>query len=838
MTRITLAGLWAHKRRLIGMLLAVFFGVAFLAGTLALGDTMRSSIKDFIGASNAGTDVLVRNATQVSDSPAAGRGAIDAGVLDRVRAVDGVAVAEPQIQGFAQIVGHDGAAVSVNGPRTASNWVEDPQLNPYRIVEGRPPRTASEVVVNRGAADAGDLRVGDATTVLTPRPVPVTVVGIATFGDSNAFGGTSYVGFSLDAARRYLTTDPGKITSVAVEAAPGVSQDELVSRIAAALPSGVQAVSGTRATDESFQSVDDGFLTFFRTFLSIFAAVAMLVAVISIHNTFAIVVAQRLRESALLRAIGAARGQVLRAVVVEALVIGAVGTALGVAAGIGLAALLKGAFAGLGFDLPTTRLVFTATTGVVSAVVGVLATLVAAVTPALRASRVPPLAALREVAAERTRASTARVVIGGVLGAAGVGTALTAVGGGDGSPARAGIGAVLVLAAMVTLGPAVAAPASRLIGAPAARLRGVAGLLARRNAMRNPRRTAGAASALMVGVGVVTLVTAIAASQSASIDRGVRDSFTGDLAVSASNFGNGGVSPRLAEDLGRIPGVRTAVGVTTGNAEVDGSSVSVNAASLPDLATVVRLDGTVPSLSDGQIAVSRAVADDRGWRVGRQVSVVFADGAAQRFTIGGVYDSTPVLGGYLLPSSAWAAHVTQSLDAAIYLRLADGVDAGRAKDAVVAAARPYGAPTVQDRQEFVDASTQNVRALLNVVYVMLVLAIVIALMGIANTLSLSVYERTRELGLLRAIGATRPQVRSMVRWESVITALLGTVSGLALGAFLGWVLVRSTADPAAGGTSFSAPAGPLVAVLAGGLLAGLLAGLAPARRAARLPYFR
>jgi len=835
MTRVALAGLWAHKRRLVGTLLSVFFGVAFLAGTLALGDTMRTSIKDFIGASNAGTDVVVRNAIQVGDSPAAARGAIDASLLARVRAVDGVAVAEPQIQGFAQVVGRDGKAVEVNGPRTASNWVDDPELNPYRIAAGRPPRAVSEVVVNRGAADAGDLRVGDVTTVLTPRPVTVTVVGIATFGDSKAFGGTSYVGFSLEAARRYLTDDPGKISSIVVEAAPGVSNDELVSRIAEALPAGVQAVSGTQATDESFRSVEDGFLTFLRAFLAIFAAVALLVAVISIHNTFAIIVSQRLRESALLRAVGATRGQVLRAVVLEALAVGAAGTALGVAGGIGLTTLLKGAFAGLGFDLPTTRLVFTTTTAVVSALVGVLATLVAALAPALRASRVPPLAALREVATERTRASAVRVVTGIVLGVTGMGLAFSALGG---AVLRGGVGAVLILAATVTLGPAVAAPASRLIGSPAARLRGVAGELARRNAMRNPRRTAAAASALMVGVGVVTLFTVIAASQSASIDREVRDSFIGDLSVSASNFGNGGVSPQLAADLARLPGVRTAVGVTTGNAEVDGSRVSVSAASLPALADVLRLDRSIPSLSDDQMAVSRAVADDRGWQVGRRVTVVFADGAAQQVTVGAVYDATPVIGGYLLPFTAWAAHVTQALDASVYLRLADGVDIAQAKDAVVAAARPYGAPTVQDRQEFIDASTQSVRALLNVVYVLLVLAIVIALMGIANTLSLSVYERTRELGMLRAVGATRPQVRAMVRWESVITALFGTVGGLALGAFLGWILVRSTADTAVGTTAFSAPAGPLVAVLVGGVLAGLLAGLPPARRAARLPYFR
>jgi putative ABC transport system permease protein len=846
MLRVSLAGLWGHKRRLVGTFLAVFLGVAFLAGTLVLSATLSNSINDFFVDSNAGTDVVVRSATKVSDAPGATRGPIDDSIVDKLRQVPGVAVAEPSIQGFGQIVGRDGKAVTVNGPRTAGNWLADPQLNPYKIVEGRPPRADNEVVVNRGAAKSGELRVGDVTTVLTPAPVQVSLVGIATFGTADAFGGTSYVGFTLNAAQHELTNEPQKVSSISVKATSGVAASELARRVSAVLPSGVQAITGADLTDENMSVVEQGFLTFFRAFLTTFAAIALLVATISIYNTFSIIVAQRNRESALLRAIGASRTQVLTSVVLEALVVGVVATALGLAGGIGLAALLKGAFASLGFDLPTSRLVFTAGTAAICSVVGVMVTLVAAAAPALRAARVAPLAALREVAIERTQVSGARVMIGGAFTLGGVAMALTGVGGGSGAVTRTAIGALLVLVGVVALGPVAVRMASAVMGVRSGRppsdttRRGITRSLARRNAARNPRRTAGAAAALMIGVGVVTLFTVFAASLTATLDSGVSKAFTGDLAITAARFGNGGVSPRLGTDLAALPEVDTAVGIGGGRALIAGESATLTVADPAALGSVLRVDPAngpgVGTLRDRQLAVSEKVAKDRGWQLGSAVPVGFADGATETVTLAAIYQANPLLADYLLPTATWSRHTTQYLDGVVYIRFHDGVTPQEGRAAVVATAQRYGAPTVQDRQEFIDANAQSVGQLLSIVYVMLVLAIVIALMGIANTLSLSVHERTRELGLLRAVGATRRQVRSMVRWESVLTALFGTLGGLALGSFLGWALVRA-ADTEGTGT-FAAPPVQLLVVLTGGALAGLLAGLLPARRAAALNTLR
>ncbi len=834
MFTVAVAGLRAHLRRLVATFLAVFLGVAFLAGTLILSATLSASIDGFFARADAGTDVVVRNAVAVSSSPGAQRGPIDASVADRVRAVDGVARAMPMIQGFGQIVGRDGKAVSVNGPRVAGNWVDDPDLNPYRIVAGHAPHDDGEVVVNRATANLGDLHLGDATTLLTPAPVPVTVVGIATFGTADAFGGTSYVGLTYGAARRYLAATPDQISSIAVRARPGVGQDELVGRIAAQLPPGVEAISGTRLTAENVDAVNASFLSLFRAFLTVFAVIALLVATFSIHNTFAILVAQRMRESALLRAVGATRRQVLTAVAVEALAVGLVATGFGLAGGLGLAALLKSAFAGLGFDLPATGLVFTGATVAICVPVGVGATLIAAAAPALRASRVPPLAALCEVAVERVRPSSVRVLLGGCLTVAGAALALTATGGGS-ALARAGLGGLLTLVGVVTLGPAVAGTAGAVLGAPAATLRGVAGVLARRNAMRNPRRTAGAATALMIGVGVVTLFTVFAASLRASTVDSVGYAFTGDLSISASQFGNGGLSPQLVADLTRLPEVGAVAGVGAGSALVGGQSVRISIADPAALTRVMHIDpveASVDHLADGQLAVADTVARDRGWAVGDRVPVRYADGITELVTLGATYRGDLLVGDYLLPERTWRPHEPQHLDAAVYVAFASGVDAARGRAAVTAVVSRYGAPTIRDRQELIDATAQGVTQLLNVVYVLLALAILIALMGIANTLSLAVHERTRELGLLRAVGATRRQIRAMVRWESVITALFGTLGGVGVGAFLGWVLVRATGP----GTSvFAIAPGPLGIVVVAGAIAGLLAGMLPARRAARLP---
>jgi len=838
MIAITLKTLWARRRRLAGTCLAVLLGVAFLAGTLILGDTLRANFDTLFSSVTGGTSAVVRSATRVDPGPASPRGPVDAALAGRVRSVPGVAGVQPVVDGLGQIVGRDGTAVPTMGPPRATNWIADERLSPWRLAEGRAPRGPDEVVLNRGAARTGGLRVGDAATVLTPRPVRVRVVGLATFQGADAFGGSSYTGFSLDGARRHLARRPGEVSSILVTAAPGVSDADLAGRLRPLLPAGVEAITGAQQRDESISSVNQGFLDLFRSALLAFAGIALFVATFSIANTFAILTAQRTRESALLRALGASRRQVLASVVVEALAVGLVASAAGLAAGIGVASGLKALFVGFGFPFPVSGLEIQANSAALAVGVGLAVTLLAGLAPALRSSRVPPLAALREVAAERVTALRPRALAGAALTLAGVGALLAgALAGGGATLQLTTAGAVLTVAGVVALGAVVARPASRLLGAPLPRLRGVVGALARGNAMRNPRRTAGAAAALTVGVGVVVMLTVFTASLQASIRRSVADSFGGDLVVSSGGFVGGRLDPRLAAEAAKLPQVRQATGIGTFAALVGGTSQEVGTADPTGLAGVLDLDmaaGSIGGLGPRQLGVAEHVADAEGWRLGTPVPVRFADGASETFTVGAIWRGRGVVvGDYLLPRAAAAPHAVRDVDATVLVGLAPGVGLAAGKAAVERVAAAYGSPAVQDRQEYADAVTGSVDTLLTLVYVLLALAIVIALMGIANTLSLSVHERTRELGLLRAVGETRRQVRAMVRWESAIVALFGTTGGLALGVLLGWALVRATAADTAL-EAFSAPPLQLAAILAAGALAGVLAGLRPARRAARL----
>ena len=837
MVNVTLRGLRAHKRRMAGTVLAVFLGVAFLSGTLVLGDTLRANFDTLFAGANAGTDAVVRSPSIISAGGGRGpdaeqRALVPAALAARLRAVDGVAAAEPSIEGYGQLIGSDGKAVGGNGPpRLAGNWITDAELNPYRLVEGRAPQADGEVVVNRGAAEAGKLRVGDTTIVQTPEPVRVTVVGIATFGSEDGLGAVTFTAFTLPAAQARVAKAPGMASSIVVRATPGVTQEELAGRLRPVVGDGLEVLTGEAFTAENTDDIGRRFLDMFTTFLTVFAGVALLVATFSIYNTFSILVAQRSRESALLRALGAARGQLVASVVIEALVVGLVASAAGLAGGVAVAGLLKGLFDGFGFSLPAGGLAFEPSTAVICMVVGTAVTLAAGVWPAVKASRVAPVAALRESAAEPPHASRLRAVAGAVLTALGAATVLSSL---DRLPV-AGLGAALTMVGVVVFGPVVARGAAAAIGWPLRRLRGVTGGLARENAMRNPRRTSGTAAALMVGVGVVTLFTVFAASIRASIDDSVSESFGGDLVVSTGSFGGGGLSPALAGQLAALPEVGTAVGLGQGVALVDGAGRRLTVADTASLAEVLDLDvreGSVASLGPTGLAVSAEEAQEHGWAVGTVVRLRFVDGATVPFTIAAVYGVGDVAGGYLVSRAAWAPHAGQDVDTQVLVRLAPGVGLAEGKAAVEAVTRAAGGASVLDREEYVASVAQGVDMMLGIVYVLLFLAIVIALMGIANTLSLAIHERTRELGLLRAVGQTRAQLRSMVRWESVIIALFGTAGGLLLGVFLGWALVQAAS--AEGLATFAAPAGQLAVVLAAGAVAGVLAGLRPARRAARL----
>jgi putative ABC transport system permease protein len=845
MAAVILKGLLAHKRRLVGTFLAVFLGVAFLSGTLVLGDTLRANFDDLFTEANAGTDAVVRHTSALSTDPGEAdtqRGLVAQSLVDEVRAVDGVAAAEPYVEGFGQLLDEDGDPLGGNGPPTfAANWVEDRDLNPYRLAEGRAPRADDEVVVNRGTAEDGGLEVGDRTTVLTPQPVEVEIVGLATFGSADGLGGVTFTAFRLESAQRHLLGRTDVVSSISTRAEPGVSEDELVSRIARVLPDDVEAITGTDLTDEATNDINKQFLDVFTTFLVVFAGVALLVATFSIYNTFSILVAQRTRESALLRAIGAGRGQILGSVIVEALAVGLVASGAGLLGGLGIAGLLKGVFDSFGFALPAGGLAIKPYAVVIAVVVGVVVTLVAGVAPAVKASRVAPLAAIRDASVEPISASVRRAITGVALTALGAGVVLSAVlGGGDSMLPRAGLGALVTIVGVVVFGPVVARSASGVIGLPLRWARGVTGALARENAMRNPRRTSSTAAALMVGVGVVTLFTIFAASIKESIDDTVSRSFTGDFVITTGEFGGGGMSPQLAGEIDNLPEVETAAGLGSGRAMVGTDTEDVTIADPALLDDVLDLEvssGSIAGLGEARFAVSDRVAEDEGWERGTTVPVTFSDGVTSDFRIGAVYGAEQITGDYLFTRAAWAPHAVQDVDDKVLVRLAEGVPFETGRRVVERIADAYSAPDVLDRGEFAESSASGVDMMLGIVYVLLALAILIALMGIANTISLSVHERTRELGLLRAVGESRRQLRSMIRWESVIIAVFGTVGGLGLGMFLGWALVEAASEGAGEITAptFTTPVGRLLVVLVVGAVAGVLAGLRPARRAARRP---
>jgi putative ABC transport system permease protein len=836
MWRTTIRTVGAHKRRLLATCSAVLLGVAFLSGTLVLGETMRAGFLDMFTEANAGIDAYVRSGTVVGAGDFVERGVVDADLVGVVASIDGVDAVAPVIEARGQIVGRDGDPLGGNGPPTlAGNWIDDETLNPWRIAEGRPPARPGEVVIDRGSARNGDLAVGDPTTVRTPEPLPVTVVGIASFGRADSQGPVTWAAFTTEQAREVLLPDPGALTAVGASAGNGVDDAELAERVRRALPDGTEVLTGAALTEEQQADIESDFLGFFEAMLLVFAGIALVVATFSIYNTFSILVAQRTRESALLRALGASRRQVLGSVLAEAVIVGVVASALGIGAGIGLAAALTALAEGAGFPLSSTPLEVTTGSVGVSLAVGVAVTVVASLAPARRASRVAPLAALRDVAIDRSAASVVRAVAGAVVTGAGVVLAVAGTGG-DGSLPATGLGALLCVVGVVLLGPVAARPAAAVLGAPLAARRRMSGSLARRNAMRNPRRTAGTASALMVGVAVVTLFTVVAASVTRAIDDTVEAQFGGDLVIATHDWSGSGLGPGLAAAVADVPEVAVSTGIGNAPVTIDGDAYVASVADPAGLDRVLDLAptaGTVADLGAADVAISSSFAADRGYELGDRLNVGHGDGTTTELRVGAVFDNDELVSGVLLPEAAWAPHAAARPSyVAVLIGLADGVSTAAGAAAVQPVADRFGAPDVQDRDEYVETVAGQVDQMLTIVYVLLALAIVIALMGIANTLSLSVHERTRELGLLRAVGQGRRQLRAMVRGEALVVALFGTIGGLALGTFLAWAVVGALDGE--GPVSFTVPGGQLAWVVVLGGLVGVIAALRPARRAARL----
>ncbi|MDQ3147708.1 MAG: FtsX-like permease family protein [Actinomycetota bacterium] len=839
MFKTTLKNLLARKLRLFTTGFAVVLGVAFMAGTLVLTDTIGQTFDELFADVNAGTDAHVRGEAAFEDDFGnSQRRRIDAALVDQVAAVDGVATAEGEIEGYTQIVGSDGDAVGDpnQAPTFGRNWTLDETLNPFDIAEGRPPEGEGEVVIDQGVADTGELAVGDRTTVvLEAGSFPVEVVGIATFGEADSPGGSSNVLFASPVAQE-LIAEPGRLDAVNVVADEGVGEAELRDRIAAEVPDGVEVLTGAEITEEDQDAIGE-FVDVIQQFLLAFAIISLLVGVFIIYNTFSIIVAQRTREMALLRAVGASRRQVLGSVVLESLVIGFIASLVGLAAGVGVASGLKSIFSSIGFDLPSSGLVVKSSTVVAAIVVGVVVSLASALFPAIRASRVPPLAAMRDVALEGGR-STVRLVIGGLITVLGAAQLLNGLFGTvENELLVVGTGALALVIGVAVLGPVFAKPLSRLIGSPLPRVKGVAGTLARENAVRNPSRTATTASALMIGVALVGFITIVGSSAKASIDKTIEGALVGDFVVESGQFGLGGLSPEVATRLNELPEVETAAGLRAVPVELDGQGTFVSAVdprTIGDLLDLGITAGSYEDLDETAIAVHDDTAVEQGLAIGDTVPVVFTETGAQELTVGAIYDNGELFGfeNYFVGTAVAEANLADQFDLQVYVNTAQGVGAGEARAAIATVTDDYPTAEVQDQTEFREAQAAPIDQFLSLVYVLLSFSVVIALFGIANTLALSVFERTRELGLLRAVGATRSQVRSVVRWESVIIALLGTLLGLVIGAFFGWALVTAVEDE--GFNTLRVPFGQLAVITVVAAFAGVIAAVRPARRAAKL----
>jgi putative ABC transport system permease protein len=687
--------------------------------------------------------------------------------------------------------------------------------------------TSGDVVMDAGTASKYDFTVGQRVRILfagTPRTF--TITGIAQFGSAGNLAGASLAAFTLPTAQAVLQ-ETGQFDDIAVVTAPGASKPAVQRAIAAVLPAGVQVVTGQTVMNENTAAISQD-LSFFSTALLVFAFISLFVGGFTIFNTFSITVGQRTRELALLRIVGASRRQVFRSVLAEAAITGLVasviGLGLGVLAAVGLEALLRG----FGTTLPTGSLVFEPRTVLVGLAVGVGVTVIAAIGPARNAVRIPPIAALSDRQADGGVSLRRRFTGGAAVALAGA--VLLAIGLAKPAIALVGAGAVGIFVGVAMLSPAIARPASSVIGRPLARLLGQPGTLGRENSMRSPRRTAQTASALMVGLALVAAMSVFGASLSRSATASVDQAISADLIVTPT--GTGELSQLIPSRASAVPGVSTTTTVYSGQFEVQNSLAKLAAVSTAHLADTLMLRmaaGTAAALAQGELLIDATTATSKHLSVGDTLPVTFARTGPSTLRIGGIYQANALIGSYLVSARFFTSHFSSRPPAALLLRTNGS---GTVNDAVTSALAAYPNVQVQTRAQYEQTQTAAINKLLGLVYALLALAVLIALIGIVNTLMLSVFERTREIGLLRAVGMKRRQVRTMIRSEAVILAIFGAIIGIIVGTGMGIALVSSLKQQ--GITDTVVPASSLVIFLLIAALLGLIAASWPARRAARL----
>ncbi len=843
MIRATLRSLLARKLRLILSGLAVVLGTMSVSGALIVTDTLERSFDSLFSTVSSTIDVEVSAPQQVAVDESDGEPVtppIPADVVDTIAAVPGVesAIGVVFVDG-ARPLGDDGKVVGGGGPpQFGVSWNPGDELVELR--EGRGPGQAGEVAVNAGLADVGDYQLGDRVDVLTPHGRgSYQLVGIFGYvGDRDTFGGETRIAFSLDVAQETMLGAPGTVSNIDVTAAPGVSDDELRDRVSAALGGDYLVRTGAEFADEQAAGVGE-FLSVLRTVLLGFAGVALFVGVFLILNTFAIIVAQRTSELALLRALGAGRGQVVRSVLAEAVVIGLVASTLGLGADTGVAMLLRmlmEAFSGA--NLPGAAVSVPLSAVIAAYAVGVAVTVIAALVPALRAAKIAPVAAMR-VAASADRPLTRLTAVGVGVTAVGAGAVGAALFGGAGILTLVA-GVLLSFIGVAMLTPAISRPAVTALG----RLLSwsTPGALGRRNSARNPRRTAITAATLMVGVALVTGVSVLADSFKTSIERLVTQDVQADLVIGGETTGRAQPTfdPTVVAQARQLPGVESAVAIYADQVQI-GSEVARSAgADLLGVASVFGLSATAGDLrplEPGEIALADSYAADVGADVGGSVTMATQRGGTSTYRIVATFADSDALGASVITSVRDAeSGFRSSRPTRAYVQLAPDVDADVLEGELAALLAGEPEVGVLDQTAYADQQASQVDSFVVLLYILLGLAVVIGMLGIINTLALSVVERTRELGLVRAVGMRRRQVVSMITVESVVIALFGALLGMVVGTVLGAAVARALRDEGVSAISMPWSSLALFAVL--GVVIGLLAAILPGVRASRVDVLR
>ena len=843
MLRAAWKSLLGRKLRLLMSTFAIVLGVAFVAGTFVFTDTLSRSFTALFSSSVG--DVVVRPVGASADDGPATTRSLPATLVERLAAVDGAARADGNITSFGVfVVGENGKVIGGQGaPGLGVNYTTAPAghgLEGLSVVAGEIPDAPDEVAIDERTAELAGYQVGDQVHLVTSSDEPLltpTLVGLAGFPEGGSMNGATITVFDTERAQELFLDGRNAFHDVWVTAADGVGQEELRAEVAEVLPDGYEAVTGDAAAEEAASDLLKA-ISFLTTFLLIFAGISLVVGSFLIVNTFSILVAQRSRELALLRALGASRRQVTRSVLFEAGVLGLVGSTLGLGLGVVLAVGIRALFATFGLDLSGNDLVFAWRTVLAAYAVGIVVTTVAAYLPARRASRIPPVAALRDDVAMPESALHWRLLVGALMIVTGGGGMVAGLYADVPGPGWwVGLGILLTLLGVAAASPVLSKPFLVAAEMIYRRLFGTVGRLAGQNALRNPRRSSATASALMIGLALVTTMSIVGSSAKASVDEAVADNFVGDLVV--SNVIGVPFSPTIGKQVEEVPGVASVTRLRYGIGEYDGQSQGLMGAepdSLTDAVRIDMVDGAAEDLRNGTVLVSESHAEKAGIRIGDTVEFDMPTGT-KSYEVVGVHADNPVLG---FPFTTTLRSLVQAgfqpADNYLLITRAPGSSTERVQRAIEQLTAQLPTVTVKDQEGFAAEQRGPIDQMLLLINALLGLALVIAVLGIVNTLALSVIERTREVGLLRAIGLARSQLRSMIRLEAVVIAALGGLLGVVLGVVFGLVLMTSLRDE--GLEVVAVPSVQLAGFVAASAVVGVLAAVFPARRAARLDVLR